>query len=287
MQTFGYTPLYHYKREVTHINGKREYTDHLDDVYYSNTTVLSEYENTYIIDKWIENVGVEAANKISFESSQAGTNAHFAVEHYLEHKDRIENIYANVAIDNFYGHLDLSRVGIEEPVFYNYQGLKVAGRYDQLVQIPANTFKFKKSGEFVPACFAISDLKTKRSYKNDKKLKPLPTANAIQNTFKNCLQESMYSATICLQTDFKKLYGKGVEAGVIVYVNEKKSRLLYLNLADLNYYWRFFKILLRDYHNIAPLSLSWAEMIDAAKCRWDEDLGLYVNNLPKEIILNV
>ena len=274
MQNFNYTPLYFYKGEITHTCGKREYTDQYDSEYPSNTTVLSNYEPKYVINKWIVNVGEDVANTIRNESAQAGTLAHSIVEHYLEFRERQTNVYAEVAINDFYSHLDLTKIGIEEPVFYNSNGLRVAGRYDQLLQIPDNTFKFKNTNNTVSACFAISDLKTKRSYKNDGKLKALPTANAIQDTFKNCLQASMYAATISLQTNFKEIYGRGIEGAVIVYVNEKKSRLLYLNRADLNYYWTFYKLLLKDYHNIQPLSLSWSEMIQNAK----------VNNLPKEIV---
>jgi len=80
--------------------------------------------------------------------------------------------------------------------------------------------------------------------------------------FKNCLQASFYAAALTLGTDFKERYGAGITGAVLVYVNEERSKLAYLSHSDLNYYWRIFKDILRDFYGIKPLERNWKQMID-------------------------
>jgi hypothetical protein len=301
-QLFQYEPFIKYKGEVTEENGKRQYESVCGLKAASTTTVLSAYEDKDFLEVWRQKKIAEGEDPdaISEESARVGSRSHEYIESYL-----IDGVYplgslveqklACVAIDNFYSHVCPENAHCEQPLFYdarlqkNPESFALAGRYDNLVKIPDNTFKIVKTGEILPEKFVICDLKTKRSYdklkKGGIKLKSLPRMDSCDFMFKNCLQASFYAAALTLGTDFKEKYGAGITGAILVYVNEERSRLAYISHSDLNYYWKIFKDILRDFYGIKPLEKSWKTMIAESNWRPDYVNGGYTNNIPKEIEL--
>ena len=303
---FEYRPFIEYAGEITEESGKRQYTSKCGLSCASTTTVLSQYEDLTndkgedILEVWgnkMRKLGQDP-DLISQESARVGTAAHALIESYL-----IDGVYplgslveqklACTAIDNFYSHVDPEYAQVEQPLFFhgniqkNPENFMLAGRYDNLVKIPDNTFKTVKTGEIISEKFVICDLKTKRSYEKLKKggvkLKSLGRSDNVDFMFKNCLQASFYAAALTLGTDFKERYGAGITGAVLVYVNEERSKLAYLSHSDLNYYWRIFKDILRDFYGIKPLERNWKQMISDANWRPDYVNGGYTSNIPKEI----
>jgi hypothetical protein len=305
---FEYRPFIEYAGEITEESGKRQYTSKCGLSCASTTTVLSQYEDLTndkgedILEVWgnkMRRLG-EDPDLISQESARVGTSSHSFVEEYLLQGvyplgNNVENKLAMNAIDNFYRHIDPEYAHAEQPLFYdgmlqeNPEPFKIAGRYDQLIQIPDNTFQILKTGEILESKYMICDLKTKRSYQRNKngtiKTKALPRTDCVDMVFKNCLQLSMYSATISLMSNFKEIYGAGITGAALVYTNEEKTKILYLSRRDLNYYWRVFKEILRDFYGIKPLERDWKTMIAHANKRYNYDTGKVENNIPKEIVL--
>ncbi len=299
-QPFNYTPWIQYESEITNEEtGKRHYSSKCGRVSSSTTTVLSNYEDKAFLEVWKSKMRAEGKDPdaIGNESAEKGTEAHLLVEEYL-----IDGVYplghelACTAIDAFYSHINPDYISAEQPVFYDAlldpkkpEDFQIAGRYDQLLKIDSGVFKIAKTEEILKEQFLICDLKTKRSYEvlksGKRKLKNLPRKDACDMFFKNCLQASMYAATISLQSDFKQRYGAGVGGAVLVYVNEEKSQLMYINRQDLNYYWRLFKDILRDFYGLKPLEKNWKTMIQDSNWRPDHINGGYQNNIPKEITL--
>jgi|GEM_PF-5198701 len=303
-QLFDYTPFIQYAGEVTEESGKRQYTSKCGLKSASTTTVLGAYEEKEFLEVWktkMRNLG-EDPDAISKESARVGTIAHEMVEHYILQGlyplgDNVENKLAMNAIDNFYSYICPENAQAEMPLFYNSmldpknpELFMLAGRYDNLCALPSDKFQILKTGEVLDFQYVVCDLKTKRSYEKSPKtgkvkLKSLGRTDKCDFMFKNCLQISFYSACISLQTDFKERYGAGVTGSVLVYVNEEQSKLMYLDRKDLNYYWRVFKEILRDFYGIKKLDKSWADLISHANGRYDYDAGKWVNNIPKEIKL--
>jgi hypothetical protein len=305
---FEYEPFIKYKGEVTEENGKRQYESVCGLKCASTTTVLSQYEDLTndkgedILEVWgnkMRKLG-EDPDEISAESARVGTISHSLIESYL-----IDGVYplgslveqklACTAIDNFYSHVDPEYAQVEQPLFFHGRLQKkpedfmLAGRYDNLVKVPDNTFKIVKTGEIISEKFVICDLKTKRSYEKLKKggvkLKSLGRTDRVDFMFKNCLQISFYAAALSLQSDFQERYGAGVTGGILVYVNEEQAKLMYLDRSDLNYYFRVFKDILRDFYGLKKLDKSWADLIQAANGVYDYETGCYINHIPKEIVL--
>ena len=301
-QLFDYTPFIEYAGEVTEESGKRQYTSKCGLVSASTTTVLSQYEEKGFLEVWktkMRNLG-EDPDQISAESARVGTMSHEYIEDYLLQGvyplgSLVEQKIACVAIDNFYSHVDPELSQCEQPLFYDAklqkkpENFMLAGRYDNLVAISDNTFKIVKTGEILPEKFLICDLKTKRSYIKNKngtlKLKSLPRFDQCDSMFKNCLQCAFYSAALTLGTDFKEKYGAGVTGAILVYTNEERCKLAYISHSDLNYYWKIFKDILRDFYGIKPLEKSWKQLIQESNWRPDYVNGGYQNNIPKEIEL--
>jgi hypothetical protein len=282
-----------YVSEVTNPDGKRTYYGSNQEPYTSTTTALSEFEDKTTLIAWKDRTGHELADEISNESAAQGTAAHKEVENFLLYgKVKDDNIFANVAIDAFYGHVNLDAVGVEMPLFYTGKQFKVAGRYDALVKLDSGRFKVKATGKPLDTQYVIADLKTKRSYEPKKKgdgfkLKQLPRIDKVDYLFKNAMQCSMYAAALTLQTDFTSIYGQGVTGAVLVYANEKNSRLMYLDRDNLNYYWAIFREFLRSHATDTPPKQTWAEYVAEANGRYvlTDGGGYYTNNLLKEIVL--
>lgn len=299
---FEYRPFIEYAGEITDESGKRQYTSKCGLSCASTTTILSNYEDKDFLEVWKSKMRAqgEDPDAIGDESARVGTLAHSFVENYLLWGEyclgnNVENKLAMNAIDNFYSHVDPEYAQCEQPLFLDGRLLKtpedfrIAGRYDQLIQIPDNTFQILKTGEILESQYMICDLKTKRSYQRNKngtiKTKSLPRTDCVDMVFKNCLQLSMYSATISLMSNFKEVYGAGITGAALVYTNEEKTKVLYLSRKDLNYYFKVFKEILRDFYGIRPLERDWKTLIAHANKRYNYDTGEVENNIPKEIVL--
>ena len=309
-QLFQYEPFIKYKGEVTEESGKRQYESVCGLKCASTTTVLSQYEDLTndkgedILEVWgdkMRKLG-EDPDLISQESARVGTISHEMVEHYILQGlyplgDNVENKLAMNAIDNFYSYIDPEFANAEMPLFYNAllepknpEPLMLAGRYDQLLCLPANVFQFKDGEILDEPQFIIADLKTKRSYQRSPKTgkikkKSLPRTDVVDMMFKNCLQLAFYSAALTKQTNFKDVYGAGIVGATLVYVNEEDCKICYLNRKDLNYYFKVFKEILRDFYGVKKLEKSWRQMVSHANGRYNYDTGNWENNIPKEIIL--
>ena len=113
----------------------RVYITPTGNIYPSVTTVLGKLGKESI-EKWKERIGVEEANKISFQASTRGTNLHIACERYLLNQmSRMEMISMMPNIKKLFisikSHLDLSLENIctLEQALYSDR-LKLAGRVD-------------------------------------------------------------------------------------------------------------------------------------------------------------
>jgi hypothetical protein len=307
---FEYEPFIKYKGEVTEENGKRQYESVCGLKCASTTTVLSQYEDLTnnkgedILEVWgdkMRKLG-EDPDEISAESARVGTSAHALVEEYILQGvyclgNLVEEKLAAVAIDNFYSYVEPEFANAEMPLFYNAllepknpEPLMLAGRYDQLLCLPANVFQFKNGEILDEPQFIIADLKTKRSYQKSPKTgkikkKSLPRTDVVDMMFKNCLQLSFYAAALTKQTNFKDVYGAGIVGATLVYVNEEDCKICYLNRKDLNYYFKVFKEILRDYYGVKKLEKSWRQMVSHANGRYNYDTCEWENNIPKEIML--
>jgi hypothetical protein len=298
---FEYEPFIKYKGEITEENGKRQYESVCGLKAASTTTVLSAYEDKDFLEVWRQKMrqSGEDPDAIGDESARVGTLAHSFVENYLlwgEYPlgNNVENKLACNAIDNFYSYVNPDMAQAEMPLFYdgmlqkNPEPFKIAGRYDQLMCLPANVFQYK-NGQTLEEQYIIGDLKTKRSYQRNKnntiKTKSLPRSDRVDMVFKNCLQLSMYAASLSLMSDFKERYGAGITGAVLVYCNEQTTKVLHLDRKMLNYYWRVFKDILRDFYGIKPLGKTWRELISAANGGYNYETEQFEDNVPREIIL--
>lgn len=296
---FEYTPFIEYAGEVTEESGKRQYTSKCGLSCASTTTILSNYEDKDFLEVWKSKMRAqgEDPDAIGDESARVGTLAHSFVENYLLWGEyclgnNVENKLAMNAIDNFYSHIDPEFANAEQPLFYdgmlqkNPEPFKIAGRYDQLMRLPANVFQYK-NGQPLEEQYIIGDLKTKRSYQRNKngtiKTKSLPRSDRVDMVFKNCLQLSMYAASLSLMSDFKERYGAAITGAVLVYCNEETTKVLHLDRRMLNYYWRVFKDILRDFYGIKPLGKTWRELIQSANGGYNYETEQFEDYVPKEI----
>jgi hypothetical protein len=298
---FEYEPFIKYKGEVTEENGKRQYESVCGLKCASTTTVLSAYEEKGFLGTWQDKMRTQGLDpdEISAESARIGTLAHEYVENYLLWGEyclgnNVENKLAMNAIDNFYSYVNPDMANAEMPLFYdgmlqkNPEPFKIAGRYDNLIKIDSNVFQYK-NGQPLEEQFMIADLKTKRSYQRNKnntiKTKALPRSDRVDMVFKNCLQLSMYSAVLSLQSDFKERYGAGITGAALVYCNEEVTKVLHLDRKMLNYYWRVFKDILRDFYGIKPLGKTWRQLISSANGGYNYETEQFEDYVPKEITL--
>jgi hypothetical protein len=291
VKQFEYDSLVTYIDEETSEDGNRIYTGSDNLPYISTTTFLGKYEDKSGLETWKDKWGHDVAKDIAAESARQGTEAHKLIEDYLFHDIYPHgNVFAELVIRDFYAHIDREAIGVEHALFYKKDNLRVAGRADQIIKIPPNTFKFKGTDEFLDEQFVICDLKTKRGYvpRKDGKgmlVKQLPSFNSTSFLLKNLLQVSMYAATLTLQTNFAERYGAGITGAIVVNVNEKSTRLLHINRVNLNWYWRIFLELLQDYYGEKTLTKTWAKFIELSDRRYDWDTETMIDQLPREIIL--
>jgi CRISPR/Cas system-associated exonuclease Cas4 (RecB family) len=115
-------PQYQYPTlERVMIKEKRHYTTNKIDPLPSVTTILSSSGNKEALQKWIERVGEEEAEKIKNVSASVGTTMHSNIENYILHNTKpsgkpLEMILSKLIID------DLKNVdevwGLESALYY-------------------------------------------------------------------------------------------------------------------------------------------------------------------------
>lgn len=252
----------------TQTEGERIYIDDDGELYISNTSLLSKYEDKTGLDSWIARIGEEEATRIRDEASERGTLAHSEIEHYLEHNICAANFskYSKVAIDGFYGSTEM--VEMEGLVAFNDGKVRFAGRFDQLLRIKPNTFRYIDSTESVPAKLLLCDLKTKAK---------APTLE-FAYMFKHLLQSSAYVVAKEL------IEGISIDGIAIIFASPKTCKQVYLPREHIDYYWNIFYSMLEDYHGIKPITQTWSRMVAGAEYCWDTRANSFSPKTPVQII---
>ena len=267
-----------YTGEITHESGKRLYLDEKGREYTSVTTLLSNYEDKSFLDSWKERIGEEEANRIRDAAALRGTIAHSQIESYFE-AQRSNTVaefsgsspYATAAIDKFYSRV--SPVREEDVVLWEpYPGCRLAGRFDQLIYLPENTFRYCDTDEEVAPGVVICDLKTK-----DKQ----PRLDKIDFVIKHLLQISTYAKMLSVTQ------GVDIVGGCVVFAVVLKTktacRIIRIDKEDMEFYWGKVFDMLLDFNGIAPLTQTWSELIDEASCHYDFLTGQFSSHKPREI----
>lgn len=260
-----------YKSEQTLENGNRYYIGTDDKEYISCTTLLKKYEDSKYLKVWASKKSPGELERIRSLVTETGKLIHAQLEGILKNEITLESEdlldHTINAYKDFYQYIEI--IGAEEPVFYNENGNRFAGRYDQLVKLPEKTFLIEKSMDFVPSGLAVVDLKNKVKYEN----KPirLPRTDKIDFLLKNCLQISAYAH--CL----------GVEAGMIIYSSVKSTMVLYLDRDRILFYWKWFHRLLQDFYDIKKLELTWGELVESINDFYHPVSQKFENRLPQRV----
>jgi hypothetical protein len=277
---------------VTNTNGTRFYIDEEGGEYLSTTTLLSIYEDTYQLDKWRYAKGAEADEICNF-ARDVGTLTHKKLEEYLnatlsqntsilseeqilekilldhahpdEKYDVLSNKYLNSAINLFFKHV--TPIAQEEAVIYNKDGLCWAGRTDQIVYIPAETFYLDGTYNnniysFIPEGYYVVDLKTKKNY---------PPLNTTEKTFKHLIQVSAYTKAL------ESMYEINIIGCIVLYAGRTLAKPIYLSTDLIDWYWDYYELFLLDYYDIEVLETGWSDMIvQSDSCGWIPE-RIYVN----------
>ena len=247
----------------------RQYVD-LEGLWYpSVTTVLSKYQEEHCtwLSDWKKRIGEEEANRIRDAAASRGTAAHEDLEAKFLNKDHtLTSPFAEIAYSEFFSKTKL--ISMEEPLMYsgNYKSepVRVAGRYDALVEIPSETFKFKDMNIYLKGGRYLSDLKTK-----DK----TPRVDSLEAVFKNALQASAY---------YKMLgdRGESLDGFIIVYATVLKTksyaRTLYFEPMLLDLLWKSVTFpLIVHYHEKKEYRKTWNQSIDMICHKAYELFGVY------------
>jgi hypothetical protein len=248
--------------------GERIYADDDGELYISNTSLLSKYEDKTGLNDWVARIGKEEADRIRDEASERGTLAHSEIEYYLEHNKYPETIskYSKAAIDGFYGCTEI--VEMEGLVAFNDGKVRFAGRFDQLLKIKAGTFRYIDSIQTLPDKLLLCDLKTKAK----------APSMEFSYMFKHLLQSSAYVVAKELIDDIS------IEGVAIIFASPKTCKQVYLSRDNIDYYWDIFYSMLEDYYEITPLTQTWARMIAGAEYCWNERINTFDSKKPIQII---
>lgn len=267
-----------YKGERLDDNGRRFYTDQFDNDYVSVTTLLSKYEDKSGLTDWINRIGKDEADRIRDESAERGKIAHSQIEDFFDNlrkgtepKQSYDG-HALAAINGFYSKVTPVReegVLLWEP----RQNARLAGRFDQIVNLPDNSFLYRNCSEPVSGGLLIADLKTK-----DKQ----PRLDKLEYILKHLLQISTYAAML------KANEGLDIKGGCIVYaVNLKRKkccRVVHIDKESMDFYWSKTYEMLLDYYGIKRYTQTWKELADEASCTYDFLAGRFISYEPKEIV---
>jgi hypothetical protein len=261
-----------YVGETTLDTGVRYYEGSDGELYPSVTTILSQYQDTTALEEWEEKLGKEEAAIVRDKAAARGRSAHTDIENYLNHRGQVhgpQSRFTEAIIENFYSKVEMKMA--EEALFWNNNGLRIAGRFDQLLEVPEDTFTDTVELEYIPGGLYIVDLKTK-----DKQ----PRVESTQYILKHCLQSTMYSKML------KDTRGINVTGAIIAYGIGLKTvsryKLYYLSSKDLAFYWAYMYRILLDYYGVHDLEPSWEKFSQHADCRYIDDV--FENNIPHQII---
>ena len=229
------------------IGDSRYYADTDGTEYLSVTSLLSEYSDKTTLIKWRERIGDEEANAIVEQAKEIGKKAHAQIENYFDDDTLlVEDIYAKRALSDFYSRVELLKC--EEVVSYvdENTGAAYAGRYDQLVYIPSESFIYQEHPEIhVKPGNYLADLKTKRR---------LPSLSSYPFYVKHLLQGSAY---------FNAIRDIDIAGFVMVCVGKRKSRLFMIDTSLLEYYWSLYERMLIDYYGDRKhIKTFWNEFVN-------------------------
>lgn len=266
-----------YKGERTDDSGKRVYLDDKQNEYVSITTLLSAYEDKSGLTAWSERIGAEEAIRIRDEAAKRGTRTHSEVEAFFNSKHTgIAGVaefssHASVAIDKFYSKVEPVReegVVLWEP----YKDVRVAGRFDQLLHIPAETFRYCDTNDYVLPGNVIVDLKTK-----DKQ----PRLDKIDYIVKHLMQISSYAKMLMATQNIE------IKGGCIVYAVALKTknccRILHIDEDCMQFYWDKVLNMLLDYYGIQSMKQTWRDIVKEASCTYDFIVDQFISYEPREI----
>lgn len=269
-------PKYH--SEKVDETGNRYYVADDGSEHISVTTLLKAYEDTEALERLKASLGEDYINTHWVPTAAKGTANHKQIELYADgkianfHELEYPYLEAKVAITAFYSKVPI--ISTEQPVFYNHPIAKVAGRYDSLVYIPANTYVYKYLNEietyYLEEGLYITDLKTKTK---------MPNIKDLRYTFKHSLQGAAYSTILTENSDVP------IKGFIIVYVTEKNAKIVAGTDYLKEYYWNCFKLFLHDYFKIQPTVQTWNSMLAYAAGHLDEYGIVESFNLPEIIYL--
>lgn len=266
-----------YKSERLDDSGGRYYLDHEDKEYISITTLLSKYEDKSGLQMWTNKIGEEEAIRIRNEAALRGKNTHSEVEAFFNTKHTgIAGVaeygrHAQAAIEKFYSKVQPVR---EEGVllFEPYKNVRVAGRFDQLLHIPENTFRYCDSQDYVLPGNVIVDLKTK-----DKQ----PRLDKLDYIVKHLMQISAYAKML------NAAEGIDIKGGCIVFAVALKTKacckILHIDREAIDFYWKFVYNMLLDFYSIQPIKQTWKEIVQEASCTYDFVNDCFIDYTPREI----
>jgi hypothetical protein len=270
-----------YKSERIDETGRRIYTNIEDKDFASTTTILSAYEDKTGLVEWAEKVGQEEAERIRVATSERGKLSHALVESFFVTLGDCEkyknNPYAKTAVEGFYSRVEPY---MQEEVLFSEHipGARMAGRFDQAVYVPPETFTLAADGmstelEYVQEGYIITDLKTK-----DKQ----PRLDKVEYLIKNLLQVSSYASM--LENTYKIKVTGAVVVYSVVLKTKQVCRKLYINKDNINFYWRHMKRLIEDYNGIRPVRDGyWYDIVKQATCYYDVESETFSNHCPREI----
>lgn len=266
---------------ITNEDGSRFYEDELGRQFPSVTTVLQQYEPTYYLDAWRARVGEKEAAKITEAAIARGNTSHLEIEGIFESPNYDTSClspYTKTALNAFYKHVDL-RDKEQAMLFEPEPGLLVAGRFDHLVYMHPQTFRYLTEREdeepsYLDEGLYMVDLKTK-----DKS----PMVNKVDFILKNLIQISTYTRM------YENLYSNKCCGAILVYSivlkTKTKSVVLYLDDEKITFYFNCFMSMLRHYHKMSAEFISWDAIKHTANLHYLDDLSDFSNHIPVEISL--
>lgn len=270
----------YFGEETNEETGYREYICTNKHRYISETTLLSLYEDTTSLKGWQERLGIEEANRISNEVSGKGKVCHSQIEAYFSAKTADTTDYfdnTKQAINAFYSKV--RPIENEKAIFYSdplNPVVRVAGRYDSVAYIEAGTFHTLYSDQTIPEGEYVIDLKNKFDYValGKKKTATIPRVDTVTMILKNLLQGSAYV------TILNTRYNRDIKGFILVYATKSKSKLVYLPLEDIAFYWGYQQKLMLDYYGLEKLDMDWKCFAALADFDYDVETNSLSNHLP-------
>lgn len=263
--------------------GSRYYTDAQGRDFISVTSILKRYADMTTIINWRNRIGSEEADRISRQSAERGKDIHTLIEHYLQdpleglskvaHSDDLAK-QTLVGINSFYKHVNFHSV--EALVHYDKEGKRYAGRYDQIIDVPANIFDVyshriaEPIGKLKKGLY-IGDLKTKRSF---------PRFDTTEYLLKHLLQMSAYYKVLTEDS------GMDIQGAILVFLTKTKCRPVVISKDKLeNIYWPIFYAMLSNVYDESYPVKAWNDYVADTSSIYDIELGEFISHAPNCICL--